>query len=84
MDENRPKNSIAQSEVLAMLAALKQRAFDELLTANDLQRVLKVSRARAYELMASGELPTVRIGRLRRVSARALDEWIDNQMTAGA
>ena len=83
MDENRPKISIAQSEVLAILEALRQQAFDELLTATDLQRVLKVSRARAYELMASGELPTVQIGRLRRVSARALNEWIDNQMTAG-
>jgi len=35
-----------------------------------------VRRTKAYELVATGELPAVRIGRCIRVNRRKLDEWL--------
>ena len=46
--------------------------------------VLGISRATAYGLIASGQLPAVRIGRCVRVSRVALDRWIDERETCGA
>ena len=39
---------------------------------------LSLSRSRAYELIASGELPSVRIGRSLRVPVAALDAWVES------
>jgi excisionase family DNA binding protein len=41
--------------------------------------VLRIARSRAYELMGSGEIPTVRIGRSVRVSRRELERWLEEQ-----
>ena len=49
---------------------------DELLTADDVARMIRVSRARAYELMRRQILPTVRLGRQVRVSSLALRIFI--------
>lgn len=38
---------------------------------------LSLSRARVYELIASGALPSVQIGRSRRVRADVLEAWIE-------
>ena len=38
--------------------------------------VLSVSRSTIYELLASGELPSLRLGGCLRVPADALKEWI--------
>jgi excisionase family DNA binding protein len=48
-----------------------------LLKAEEVARRLSVGRATAYEMMAGGILPTVRIGRSVRVPARALEEWVE-------
>lgn len=37
-------------------------------------RFLKISRSRLYELMSTGELPFVKIGRSRRIPHRAIVE----------
>jgi excisionase family DNA binding protein len=39
-----------------------------------------VSRARAYELIAAGIIPSVRIGTTIRVPVDALRSWIDRQV----
>jgi excisionase family DNA binding protein len=39
-----------------------------------------VSRARAYELIASGVIPSIRIGSSIRVPADALRNWIARQV----
>ena len=41
--------------------------------------VLRIARSRAYELVAEGEIPSVRIGRSVRVSRRELDRWLEEQ-----
>lgn len=39
-----------------------------------------ISRARAYELIASGAMPSIRIGGSIRVPVDALREWINRQL----
>ena len=39
-----------------------------------------VSRARAYELIAAGVIPSIRIGSSIRVPVDALRAWIDRQI----
>jgi excisionase family DNA binding protein len=42
---------------------------------------LGVSRSKAYELIASGELPVVRVGGCVRVPVAALREWINRRLS---
>lgn len=41
--------------------------------------LLDISRSTGYALIASGELPSVRIGRAVRVPVDALKEWVERQ-----
>lgn len=47
-----------------------------LLRPEEAATVLRVSRTRVFELIRSGELRSVKIGHLRRVSATALAEFV--------
>ncbi len=40
---------------------------------------LRIARSRAYELVAGGEIPAVKIGRSVRVSRKELDRWLQSQ-----
>ena len=40
---------------------------------------LQIARSRAYELVADGEIPAVKIGRSVRVSRKELDHWLEDQ-----
>ncbi len=43
--------------------------------------ILGIGRSKAYQLMADGTLPTVRIGKKSvRVPADALRRWVDSQI----
>jgi excisionase family DNA binding protein len=48
----------------------------KLLRVEDAARLLSLGRSKAYELVAAGELPVVRIGRSVRVPAMALDQYV--------
>jgi excisionase family DNA binding protein len=48
----------------------------QLLNVEELARILRVSRRRAYALASSGALPSVRIGRQVRVSEEGLQVWV--------
>ena len=52
----------------------------QLLTVEDAAEVLAVSRSRAYELIASGELASVSIGRSRRVPVRAIEQFVQAKL----
>ncbi|MCX7626429.1 MAG: helix-turn-helix domain-containing protein [Candidatus Sumerlaeaceae bacterium] len=56
--------------------------FDEsiLLRVTEVAHLLGISRAKAYALVASGELPSIRIGRSVRVPRAALGHWIQRRM----
>ena len=51
----------------------------EYLKVPEVAEVLRIARSRAYELVGSGEIPSVRIGRSVRVSRRELDRWLEEQ-----
>jgi len=49
----------------------------EWLTLTEVQRVLELGRTKTYELVARGEIPAVRIGRVLRVNREELDRWLE-------
>jgi excisionase family DNA binding protein len=50
-----------------------------LLTGNDIARLLRIGRSKAFAMMAKGELPVVRFGRSVRVPRHALYGWIESR-----
>jgi excisionase family DNA binding protein len=46
-------------------------------------RLLSLSRSTVYEMLDTGELPSVRRGAARRIPMAALRDWIAQQTTAG-
>lgn len=51
-----------------------------LLTADDIAARLKLSRAKVYTMLASGELPVVRIGKAVRVAEPQFEAWLANKL----
>jgi excisionase family DNA binding protein len=51
----------------------------EYLKVTEVAEYLQIGRTRAYELVSSGEIPSVRIGRSVRVSRRELERWLEKQ-----
>ncbi len=55
-----------------------------LLTAEEVARILRVSKARVYELARRGIIPSVRLGYQVRFSEAALREWIARSASESA
>lgn len=56
-----------------------------LLRIGEVAELLGVSRSKAYAILASGGIPTIRLGgRCLRVPLDALREWIARRSTGGA
>ncbi len=51
----------------------------EYLKVSERAEVLRIARSRAYELVADGEIPAIKIGRSVRVSRKDLDRWLERQ-----
>ena len=49
-----------------------------LLNSKEVTEILQISRAMAYTLMQRGEIPTVRIGKARRVRPEDLQKYIES------
>ena len=49
-----------------------------ILDVTDIQHIMGISRASAYELVHTPGFPAVRSGRLIKVSKRAFFDWLDN------
>ncbi len=43
-------------------------------------QILNIGRSKVYELILSGGLPSIRVGRCRRIPTSALTTWIDEQV----
>ena len=57
----------------------EEAIFDDLLlTPEEAARALRVGRNKVYELIASGELPSVKLGRCRRIPVDALRQFVDD------
>lgn len=50
-----------------------------LLKPMEVAEILRIGRSHVYELLATGELPSIRVGRCIRVSKRSLEKWISKQ-----
>ena len=48
-----------------------------LLTVEDVQNVIQLGRTKVYEMIRTGELPVIRIGRSVRVRREALERWLN-------
>ena len=54
-----------------------ERPESYVLTINEVAMRLHVSRASAYRLVASGQLPVIRVGRAVRVPKMAFEQWFE-------
>mgnify|MGYP001771049981 CR=1 FL=1 len=57
-----------------------QRDVDYLLRPEEAAQFLKISRATLYVLMERGQIPSVRIGRARRIPSEVLKKWLKERM----
>jgi excisionase family DNA binding protein len=53
----------------------------KLLRGGDVAQILDVSKAYAYRLMATGQIPIIRLGRSVRVRQEDLEAFINNNVT---
>ena len=61
----------------------EEAIFDDLLlTPEEAARALRVGRNKVYELIASGDLPSVKLGRCRRIPVDALRRFVDDLQDA--
>jgi excisionase family DNA binding protein len=49
------------------------------ITLQEMQDMLSIGRTKAWQLVSSGEVPAVKIGRSVRVDRRGLTEWLSQQ-----
>lgn len=54
-----------------------------LLRVEEVAEALDVGRWKVYEMVATGELPVIRIGRLVKVPRAALERWIEERTSTG-
>lgn len=55
---------------------------DAILTVTEVQAYLRVNKDTAYELVNSGEIPAMRIGRQFRIPFWGLKQWVARQSSA--
>ena len=55
-----------------------------LLRPNEVADALGISRSRAYELISTGEIPSVRLGTSIRVKADSLRDWVARRTSTTA
>ena len=51
----------------------------EFLKVPEVAEELRIARSRAYEMVANGTIPAVKIGRSVRVSRKELEGWLEEQ-----
>jgi excisionase family DNA binding protein len=51
----------------------------EFMKVAEVAQELRIARSRAYELVADGSIPAVKIGRSVRVRRKELERWLEGQ-----
>lgn len=51
---------------------------EEFYTVEDIQRILKIGRTKAYQLCNTKGFPSIRMGSVLRVSKEKFEKWVDN------
>jgi excisionase family DNA binding protein len=44
--------------------------------------MLSIDRSTLYDLLMNGEIPSIKIGRARRIPVKALESWVADQTAA--
>jgi excisionase family DNA binding protein len=57
----------------------EESSMREWLTLREMQEILGIGKTKAYELVATGDIPSVRIGRSIRISRKELECWLQEQ-----
>lgn len=52
-----------------------------LLTPEEAFRAVRIKRAKGFQMLASGEIPSIKIGRLRRIPVQALRAWVHQKVS---
>ena len=78
-----PRNTRARETQQPVINITLQTDDRKVLTVADAAHCLGISRSKLYQFIASGEVRTIHIGRLRKVPVEALDEFIATRPTAG-
>jgi excisionase family DNA binding protein len=63
---------------------MRQENEQEFISLNELQEILGIGRTKAYDLVTSGELPAIRVGRAIRVRLADLNRWAERQSYSGS
>jgi excisionase family DNA binding protein len=53
---------------------------DLLLRIDEASRATRIGRSKLYELVAAGEIPSITIGKSRRIPAAALRQWVEDRI----
>jgi excisionase family DNA binding protein len=53
-----------------------------LLRVEEAAEVISLSRAKVYELLAKGDIPSITIGRSRRIPVSAIKNWIEAELAS--
>ena len=54
-----------------------------LLRIPEVAETLGIGRTKIYEMVATGELPTIRVGRAVRISVSTLQKWVEEREQQG-
>lgn len=52
----------------------------QLLRVEDVSRILGLGRSKTYELLATGELPSISLGWARRIPVASLQAWLERKV----
>lgn len=55
-----------------------------LLKPTEVAEVLRIGRSLVYTMLATGELPSVRVGRCIRIPTESLERWLKTQEKGGS
>ncbi len=55
---------------------------NEILTIPEVARYLKLSKSKVYGLVATGEIPHIRIGRNVRIREADLEKWLETSLSS--
>jgi len=55
---------------------------DEVMTVTEVAELLKQSRTIVYQLIMSGEIPSYKLGKSRRIRKCDVESWIANRVVA--
>lgn len=75
---------VAEAVVEKMKGVIIEPTPDRLLKVADVARMIGHSRAKTYQLLSDGVLPSVKVGKSVRVSEKVVQDWIAELIKASS